>query len=93
MKAKIDYDKGYFDWMIELSTSTKVITIPTFDHLMKLHFLPKDNIHNFFHHMLQPFAKTTIDFVVIGVHGDIDSKFELLVVDESSSKGIQIISI
>jgi hypothetical protein len=39
------------------------------------------------------FATTTIDFVVIGVHSDIDNKFELLVVDESNSKGIQIVSI
>jgi len=43
VKAKIDYDKGDFDWTIELSTTTKVTTIPTFDPLVKLHFLPKDN--------------------------------------------------
>ncbi len=65
MKAKIDYDKGYFDWMIELSTSTKVITIPTFDHPMKLHFLPKDNIHNFFCHMLQPLLQPPLILLLL----------------------------
>jgi hypothetical protein len=49
MKVKTYYDKGDSDWMIKLSTTTKVTTIPTFDHLEKLHFLPKDTIRNFFH--------------------------------------------
>ncbi len=83
MKAKIDYDKGDFDWTIELSIVTKVTTIPTFDRFVKLHFLPKDTIRSFSHHMLQPFATTTIIFVVIGLHGKIDNKFELLVADRS----------
>jgi hypothetical protein len=30
VKAKTKYDKGDFDWMIEISTTTKMITIPTF---------------------------------------------------------------
>jgi hypothetical protein len=89
VKAKIDYDKGYFDWMIELSTTTKVTTIPTF---VKLHFMPKNIIHSFFGHMLQPFATTTITFVIIGVCGEIDSKFELLVADGNNPENIQIVS-
>ncbi len=92
MKAKTNYDKGDSDWTIELSTTTKVTTIPTFDPPVKLHFLPKNTIHNFFHRMLQPFTTTTIAFVVIGVRGEIDNKFELLVVDGSSPKHIQIVS-
>jgi hypothetical protein len=44
VKAKTDYDKGYFDWAIEFSIATKVTTIPTFDPLVKLHFLPKGTI-------------------------------------------------
>jgi hypothetical protein len=51
MKAKIDYDKGYFHWAIEFSIATKVTTIPTFDLHVKLHFLPKDTIHSFSHQM------------------------------------------
>jgi hypothetical protein len=43
--------------------------------------------------MFQPFATTTIVFVVIGVCGEIDSNFELLVLDGSSPKDIQIVSI
>jgi hypothetical protein len=42
--------------------------------------------------MLEPFAITTISFVVIGVCGEIDNKFELLVADRSSPKDIQIVS-
>jgi hypothetical protein len=93
MKAKIDYDKGNYDWMIELSTSTKVTTILAFDPLVKLHFLPKDTICSFSCHMIQLFVTTTIVFVVIGVHGEIDIKFELLVVDRSNPKDIQIVSL
>jgi hypothetical protein len=68
-------------------------TIPTFDPLVKLHFLLKDTICNFSFRMLQQFATTTIVFVIIGVCGDINSKFELLVVDENNLKDIQIISL
>ncbi len=85
VKAKIDYDKGDFDWMIELSTTTKMITIPTFGPCVKLHFLPKDTIHNFSCCMFQPFATTSIAFVVIRMHGEIDSKFELLVKFQKTS--------
>jgi hypothetical protein len=69
-----------------------VTTIPTFDFLVKLHFLSKDIIHGFSHHMLQPFATTTIVFVVIGMHGKIGNKFELLVANRSELEDIQIIS-
>jgi hypothetical protein len=92
VKAKINYDKGDSDWTIKLSIATKVTTIPTFDSLVKLHFLPKDIIRGFSRHMLQPFATTTIVFVVIGVHGKIGNKFELLVANRSKPKDIQIIS-
>jgi hypothetical protein len=92
VKAKIDYDKGDFDWMIELSIATKVTTIPTFDLPVKLDFLPKDTIHSFSRCMLQPFATTTIAFVVIGVRGEIDNKVELLVIDGNNLKDIQIVS-
>jgi hypothetical protein len=92
MKAKINYEKGDSDWTIELSIATKVTTIPTFDPLVKLHFLPNDTICSFSCHMLQPFVTTTIVFAVIGVHGKIDNKFELLVADRNKLKDIQIIS-
>ncbi len=42
--------------------------------------------------MLQPFATTTIVFVVIGMHGKIGNKFELLVANRSELEDIQIIS-
>jgi hypothetical protein len=67
-------------------------TIPTFDPPLKLHFMPKNTIHSFSHHMIQPFATTTIAFVVIGMRGEIDNKFELLVADGSSPEDIQIVS-
>jgi hypothetical protein len=47
VKAKTNYDKGDFDWLIELSTTIKVTTISTFDPFVKLHFLPKNTICNF----------------------------------------------
>jgi hypothetical protein len=43
--------------------------------------------------MLQPFVTMTIAFVVIGVCGEINGKFELLVVDGTSPKDIQIVNI
>ncbi len=52
MKAKTNHDKGDSNWTIELSTTIKVTTIPTFNPLVKLHFLPKDTIHNYSRHML-----------------------------------------
>jgi hypothetical protein len=92
MKAKIDYDKGDSNWRIELSIAIKVTTILAFDRLVKLHFLPKDTICSFSHRVFQPFATTTIVFVVIGVCDEIDSKFELLVADGKNPKDIQIVS-
>jgi hypothetical protein len=64
--------------MIKLSITTKMTTILTFDPLMKLHFLSKNIIHSFSRCMLKPFITITIAFIIIGVHGEIDSKFELL---------------
>ncbi len=90
LKAKVDYDKKNCNWTIELSIATKVTTILAFDPPMKLHFLPKDTIHNFSYHMLQPFATTTIDCVIIGMHGEIDNKFELPVANGSGPENIQI---
>jgi len=91
-KAKTNYDKGNSHWTIELSTTTKVTTILAFDLFVKLHFLPKNTIHGFSHHMFQPFATTTIFFFVIGMCGEIDGKFELLVANGSSPEDIQIVS-
>jgi hypothetical protein len=42
--------------------------------------------------MFQPFVTTTIAFTIIGMHGKIDSKFELLVANKSNPKDIQIVS-
>jgi len=66
-------------------------TIPTFDRPMKLHSLPIDTILNFSYHVFQPFATTTIDFVVIRMHGEIYNKFHLLVANRSSLEDIQIV--
>jgi hypothetical protein len=59
------------------------IVLP-FDLPIKLFFHSKDTINNFGQCMLQPFVTMTIAFVVIGVHGEIDGKFELLVTDWTS---------
>jgi hypothetical protein len=69
---------------------TKVKTILAFDPLVKLHFMPKDTIHSFSHRMLQPFTTTTIVFYVIGVCGEIDNKFELLIVDKIVQKTFKL---
>jgi hypothetical protein len=90
MKAKIDYNKGDSNWTIELSIDTKVITILAFYHPVKLHFMPKDTIHSFSYCMLQPFTRTIIAFDVTGVRGEIDNKFELLVVDEIIQKTFKL---
>ncbi len=92
MKAKRNYDKRNFNWTIEPSTATKVTTILAFYPLVKLHFLPKDTIRCFSHHMFESFVTTTIAFVVIGVCGEINSKFELLVVDKNNLEDIQIVN-
>jgi hypothetical protein len=88
VKAKTNYGKGNSNWIIKLSTTTKVTTLLAFDPLVKLHFLPKDTICSFSHRMLQPFVTTTIAFVVIGVHGEINKIFELLVVDRNNLEDI-----
>jgi hypothetical protein len=75
--------------MIELSTTTKVTIILAFDPPVKLHFLPKNTIHNFSYCMLQPLVMTTIPFVVIRVCSEIDSKFELRLL---IAKDIRIVS-
>jgi hypothetical protein len=62
----------------------KVTTILAFDILVKLHFLLKNTIHSFFLPHVPTLSTTTIAFVVIGVHGGIDNKFQLLVVNGSS---------
>jgi hypothetical protein len=43
--------------------------------------------------MLQPYATMTIGFVVIGVHGEINGKFELLVANGTSPEDIHIVDI
>jgi len=67
-----------------------VKTILAFYHLVKLHFMPKDTIRSFSHRMLQPFTTTTIAFDVIGVRGEIDNKFELLIVDKIVQKTFKL---
>jgi hypothetical protein len=42
--------------------------------------------------MFQPSVTTMIAFVVIGMRCEIDSKFEILVIDKRNPKDIQIIS-
>jgi hypothetical protein len=93
VKAKTNYDKGDYDWMIKLSIATKVTTILAFDLFMKLQFLSKYIIRNFSHRMPKPFTTITIAFVVVGVCGEIDNKFELLLVDGNILEDIQIVSI
>lgn len=93
IKGEYDYDKTYSNWTMDLSTTSKVIIVPPFDLFIKLFFHPKDIISSFGVCMLQPFTTTTIAFVIIGVCGEINEKFELLVANETSPKGIQIIYI
>ncbi len=90
MKAKTNYNKEDSNWTIEVSIDTKVKTILAFDHLVKLHFMPNDTIHSFSHSMFQPFTTTTIAFDVIGVCGEIDNKFEPLVVDKIVHKTFKL---
>ncbi len=68
------------------------IVLPPFDPHIKLFFHPKDTINSFGRRMLQPYA-TTIAFVGINVHGEINGKFELLVANGTSLEDIQIVSI
>jgi hypothetical protein len=60
VKVKTNYGKGDYDWTIELSTTRKMTTILAFDPLVNLHFLPKDTIRSFSHHMFQLFATTML---------------------------------
>ncbi len=93
VKAKSNYDKGDSNWTIELSTTIKVKIVPPFDLPIKLFFHPKDTINSFGWRMLQPYATMTIGFVVIGVHGEINGKFELLVANGTSPEDIHIVDI
>jgi hypothetical protein len=77
---------------MQLSIATKVTTILAFDLPMKLHFLPKDTICSFPCRMLQPFIITTIVFIVIGMRGEIDNKFEQLIANMNNLENIQIVS-
>ncbi len=43
--------------------------------------------------MLQPFATSTLVITVIGVRGEVDQKFELLVADGHDAEDIQVVSI
>jgi len=70
-----------------------VTIIPPFDPPVKLFFHPKDTINSFGQCILQPFVTITITFAIIGVHGEIDGKFELLVADGTSLEDIQIVNI
>jgi hypothetical protein len=90
IKAKFEYDKGDSVWTIEFSVAIKVTIVLPFDLHVKLFFHSKDTINNFGQCMLKPFVTMTITFVVIGVHGEIDGKFELLVIDGTSLEDIQI---
>ena len=43
--------------------------------------------------MLQPFVTSTIVVTVIGVRGEVDQKFELLVAYRHDAEDIQVVSI
>jgi hypothetical protein len=62
--------------------------VPPFNPPIKKKFHPKDTINNFGKYMLQPFITTTIAFIAIGVHVEIDGKFELLVANGTSPQNI-----
>ncbi len=93
MRNRSDYDKGYSDWTIHISTATKVFEIPPFDPPIKLFFHVSDTIRFFARRMLQPFATSTLVIIVIVVRGEVDQKFELLVVDIHDAEDIQVVSI
>ena len=92
MRNRSDYDKGYSDWTIHISTATKVFEIPPFDPPIKFFFHVSDTIHSFAWQMLQPFAISTLVVTVIGVRGEVDQKIELLVVDGHDVGDIQVVS-
>jgi hypothetical protein len=90
IKGKFDYHKEDLDWTIELFIATKMTIVPPFNPPIKLVFHPKDTINNFGKCMLQPFTTTTIAFIVIGVHGEIDGKFEMFVANGTSPKTFRL---
>ena len=93
VRGRSDYDKGDSDWTIDISTATKVFEIPPFDPPVKLFFHVSDTIRSFARRMLQPFATSTLVVTVIGVRGEVDQKFELLVADGHDAEDIQVVSI
>jgi hypothetical protein len=80
-------------WTIDISTATKVSEIPSFYPSIKLFFHVLDAIRSFARWILQPFATSTLVVNVIGVRGEVDQKFELLVADGHDAKDIQVVSI
>ena len=91
--GRSDYDKGDLDWTIDISTAAKVSDIPPFDPPIKLFFHVSDSIRSFTWRMLQPFVTSTLVVTVIGVRGEVDQKFELLVADGHDAEDIQVVSI
>ena len=92
MRGRSDYDKGDSDWTIDISTVTKVFEIPPLDPSIKLFFHVSDTIRSFARRMLLPFATSTLVVTVIGVRGEVDQKFKLLVVDGHDVEDIQVVS-
>ena len=92
MRGRSDYDKGNSDWTIDISTATKVSEILPFDPPIKLFFYVSDTIRSFARQMLQPFATSTLAVTVIGVRGEVDQKFEILVADGYDAEDIQVVS-
>ena len=93
VRGQSDYDKGDSDWIIDIPTATKISEIPPFDPPIKHFFHVSDTIRSFARQMLQPFATSTLAITVIGVRGEVDQKFELLVVDIHDAEDIQVVSI
>ena len=91
VRSRSDYDNGDLDWTIDISTATKVSKIPPFDPPIKLFFHVSDSIRSFARRMLQPFVTSTLVVTVIGVRGEVDRKFELLVADGHDAEDIQLV--
>jgi hypothetical protein len=92
-RGRSGYDKGDLDWTIDISTATKVFEIPPFDPPIKLFFHVSYTIRSFARQMFQSFATSTLDVTVIGMRGDVDQKFELLVADGHDVEDIKVVSI
>ena len=92
VRSRSDYDKRDSDWSIDISTATKVYEIPPFDPPIKLFFHVSDTIRSFARRMLQPFVTSTLVVTVIGMRGEVDENFELLVADEDDAEDIQVVS-